>query len=841
MVDLDILTAMGSSQDRLKEIFTAINPSPDEDAIMNEEQREARQKDLAIRAKFEEDIRFKFSEQIYLTLGNWPMYSAVDLAWDAAPINKATVPLMLYAQGKLDVEKCAQSLKDLPDSEKYITKDQKGTATGIDLPKFFEVNFNLVRSVITRRLAAQANKYNALYPHYKYEARSTSQVAKLRGDIVSQVMDIVTDGYDLRHHDMQCARDAMLYGHCLDFVRASWEREMQYVRDDSVNPDLALKGELKLKPEITKEGLGWVNPHPTRTCVDNAYPTSSLNSDTGCNWVLFWDIVRYGDVSLNTKFWNRDNVSYSVGFINLFSAYANYFSQYYCTINPPCSLNKIDLSAQNDRLANVGIYAQNQAGSSMLLANYFRKIVPKDMGIGDYPFPVWLRMVVCGTNTVVYAEFLPSSPCCYLGINENDSRQYNISIAMELIPYQDQMSQLLSLLLLTVQSTNFRVLTVDTDSATPEMVNAFKADVQGKNRYNLVHVWAYSGNKMRELGVEPRKIIELIQTQPSQAVTQIFEAMTKLVQLAERLMALSPQELGQPAPREISATETTLIAGTTETMYGFISDAIDAFRAAKKRILYEAWQSCGSSDVRVPVLHRYPVSVIKKAGFEVLKEDDEETYSDPEAPRRHTIIGSKKALRYDYIFTSRDGALRSVNTQAANALVQLLGVVKDPMVLQKIGPSKYFEILNEIFRLSGTGVDLAVELDDSEENTFGPDQQQQIAQVLEQITANLEQERQTVAQQSQEIQKLNQTVDQLLEEIKTLAEQVQEMQGEMTGANVDPVKRAQDAQKLAIDGQIGQLDILSRQQDIQQTQESHELDLRLKKMKAMKEASASAT
>ena len=321
----------------------------------------------------------------------------------------------------------------------------------------------------------------------------------------------------------------------------------------------------------------------------------------------------------------------------------------------------------------------------MLIANYYRKIIPKDWGIGDYPYPVWLRMVVAGDKTVVYAEFLPSSPACYCGMNENDSRQLNISIAMELLPYQDQMSQLLSFLLLILQGDYQHILCVDVDSvesndAGKKMLDEFRKDVQGKNRYVATKVFEYSGIKMKDRGVDVKQIISMVQTQPSQGITMIFQAMSQLVQLAERLMALSPHELGQPAPREISATETNMMAGTTETIYGFISDSIDEFRASKKRMLYESYMACGSQSIRVPVANRYTKAVIAKAGFEVFDEDEESIiWVDREEPTYHTIIGTKIKLLYEYIFTSRDGALRSVNTQAANVLTQLLGTLQNPI------------------------------------------------------------------------------------------------------------------------------------------------------------------
>jgi hypothetical protein len=832
MVDLDVLEAMGSTQERLRQIFTAQPPPTDaEKALLPEEACDRLEKDIKLRDRFESDINRRFSEQINYALQNYQMYSAVDVAWDAAPINKETYPLLLYAQGRLDLGKCGKQLKDLPCVDKYTTKDAQGNIVGVNLPKFFEVNFNLVRSVITRRLAAQANKYMALYPYYKYEPRSTSQVGKLRADVLSQVMDIQTDQFDHRHHEVQVMRDAMLYGHCVDFVRARWEREEQTIFDPDINPELRDPKDPKYKTVITKEGVGWVNPHPSRIFWDNAYPMSSINCDVGSEFIGFWDVIRYGDIAANPKYWNRSTISYSATIVQLFSTYAQYFSQYYCTIIPPCDINTLDLSARNDRLNNLGLYAQDMRDSSMIIAEYFKKIVPKDWGIGDYPFPVWLRMKVAGDKTVVYAEFLPSSPACYCGINENDSRQLNISIGMELLPYQDQMTQLLSFLLMVLQGDFQRILCVDIDTATPEMIKQFRIDVQGKERYVATKVFEYSGAKLKDLGINPKDIITLVQTAPSQAITMIFQAMAQLISLSERLLALSPHELGQPAPREISATEVNMMAGTTETIYGFISDAIDEYRSAKKRVLYESYMICGSQTIRVPIASRYTKAIIQKAGFEVFDEDEESIiWVDREEPAYHTITGTKSKLLYEYIYTSRDGGLRAVNTQSANVLTQLLGTLQNPILLQSIKKEKLFEIYNEIFRLSGAAVDLNLEVEAGESNQMGPNKQQQMEQVLQSLTQHAEQDAQGLQQAMAQIQDLGKKFEEMINVVKELTSKVDEIDKKPNVVQVDPMKFIMGRQKMNMDRAQGA-------QKMRHAEETHAVDTAIKGMKAMAEVS----
>jgi hypothetical protein len=624
----------------------------------------------------------------------------------------------------------------------------------------------------------------------------------------------------------------MLYGHSLDFVRAKWEREEQTIFDPDINPELRDPKDPKYKTVITKEGVGWVNPHPSRIFWDNAYPMSSINCDVGSEFIGFWDVIRYGDVAANPKYWNRSTISYSATIVQLFSTYAQYFSQYYCTIIPPCDINTLDLSARNDRLNNLGLYAQDMRDSSMIIAEYFKKIIPKDWGIGDYPYPVWLRMKVAGDKTVVYAEFLPSSPACYCGINENDARQLNISIGMELLPYQDQMTQLLSFLLMVLQGDFQRILCVDIDSVASgpdgaKMLTDFRADVKGQNKYVATKVFEYSGTKMKELGIDPKNIITLVQTAPSQAITMIFQAMSQLIQLAERLMALSPHELGQPAPREISATETNMMAGTTETIYGFISDAIDEYRAAKKRVFYESYMICGSQTIRVPIANRYTKAIVHKAGFEVFDEDDESIiWVDRDEPAYHTVVGTKSKLLYEYIYTSRDGGLRAVNTQSANVLTQLLSTLQNPIILQSIKKEKLFEIYNEIFRLSGAAVDLNLELGPGESNEMGPNKQQQMEQVLQQLTQHAEQDAQGIAQVGQQVAALGQKFEELRKIVAELTGKVDEIDRKPNVVQVDPMKFLMGRQKMNMDRAEGM-------QKMRHAEESHTVDTAIKGMKAM--------
>ena len=134
---------------------------------------------------------------------------------------------------------------------------------------------NMVRSLVTRRLAAQSSKYSNLYPFYKYEPRGNRPVDKLKADVLSQRVDIMADDYGYRNHDIQVLRNALLYAQSIDFVAAKWD--IQY-SIDGASYDKENKEWINVKTSIDKEGLQWVTPHPLRAFYDTSAPVSAINT-----------------------------------------------------------------------------------------------------------------------------------------------------------------------------------------------------------------------------------------------------------------------------------------------------------------------------------------------------------------------------------------------------------------------------------------------------------------------------------------------------------------------------------------------------------------------------------
>lgn len=816
MVNPLVLKKHGTTRERLRQIFERRqmqDPGPE----ASEDQKEAYQqflKDEKTRQLIESEIQERMEEAVSWGVKNYQFYAAVDIAWDTTAVTKVMMPLLMYAQGKLKLDACAQQLTQIPGTDSYISRDKDGKPTSINLPKFVETSINIVRSIVTRRHAAQSVKYSNLYPYYKYESRSTGQVGKCKADVMSQQAEVIVDGFGYRHHDSQVMRDGFLYGHSIDFISSAWEVHRSEVIDtkaEAFNTFLAAGVESKLqdlptKSIIYKEGLSWTNPHPTRLIVDDNYPLPAINEDCGPEFIGYWDIVRFSDIDSNPLFFNTTSVSYGEKLWSLYSTYNNYFGQYYDRItspqaalipvadssNPPnAAYAHTDLAASNDRKANVGIYNSETKNAGTFKAEYFRKLKPSDYGIGTYPYPIWIRLVVAGDSTVVYAEPLYSKPAAVLSINENDSRKLNASFAHDVMWAQDMMSNLISQMMVAVQGELLKIIAINKDIVDDNDYKEIKKILEGREfaAKGPIVIPVSLQKMVGEMDLKLDALFKIGETQQAQSVETIIRAMAQLMNLLERLASMSPAEQGQPAPREISATEVTEMASTTQNVYAFISDGIDEYRAAKKRILYETMVSAMRDKKQVPVLGRYSKKTIKKAGFTVVGDADDVAMS--ERPMTVNVIGDSSALAHDYIFTTRDGSERPVNTQAANTLVQLLqAVLQVPEVREKIGREKIYEMFNEVFRLSGTGTDLNLEVQEGDSAGFGEDQIAAMGQLLEQLKVALQeiatatqQNAAAIGEQEQMNEKQESVLQGLMESldlVKKTATDIEKLSGRMT-------------------------------------------------------------
>lgn len=725
MTDPKVLARFGCTNDRLREIFTssrATEPLP-EDATPEQKAAVERQNaNHKIRRRWEDEIRSNMLEGIATNCRNSRPCQAVDMAWDAPPISRETVPLLLWAMGKINVPRLWDILScELGETTartffpKEATKDNMLKPM---VPRICDIKIDIVRSYVTRRLASLDALYANQWPLFSYDPRGAEAVAMLRADALTQRVDIMADAYNYRHFGTQTRRDMLLYGQSIVFPRTAWDRQISW----RFKPTNTGKPSEEVESYITREGLDFVNPHPNRVCADLSAPLANINTDTGPRWIFYYDITRYRNLwDDKGKYFNIDQIWFSENWTQLTAMFPEFFGWYFdpCVLAWP-DINGTDPTLINDRAARTGVYATEWKDKGVLIFPYFKKINPKVEGIGDYDADVWVKLIVAGDNTVIAAEWLPSLPCAYGGINWNDNKVANQSMAMALLSYQDQASNIWSHALQQLRSSLVQLWLIDTDSLDQAIVDELNKNAANAEWWVDAKVLKYSAKKLAELGIQdPAKAFQIIQNQIQGVLQNAFLAMGQLLNTCDRLMILSPNELGQPNPREVAAREVQEIANSVQAIAAFNNEGPREQIAAMKEMIYESLICFAEENVRLPVIGRYTKAVIKAAGFEVPPEVDKEVEDNQAVPVGTPIMGSLKNLRYDYIFTSRDGAERPQNAKGAQVLQQLLGpILQDPEMRAAFGKKRIFGMINTMMRMSGAPTNEQIQIADGEEDAI---------------------------------------------------------------------------------------------------------------------------
>jgi len=551
---------------------------------------------------------------------------------------------------------------------------------------------------------------------------------------------MISDQYGYRHDFLQVLRKSYLHTSAVSFVESSWDREQQIRFNEDGEEEVV----------TTKEGLNFVHPHITRIFHDSAYPLSSLNHDSGINYVGFWDITRKGDVYANPAYFNRELIKQFSKYSSQYSSYKTFFDIYY----PDTILSYVEdtdyasvLVRDNNRKDNQGLLSSCEDDQALFITTYFEKIIPKEVGIGDYPHPVWLRLILANDNTVIHGEILPSKPGAVLEYNRDDSRMRAASMAHEILPFQDQIDNLFSQLVYLMRLESFLILSVDTDLVPEEIRDELKSFVEKGKYHSQAMLVEFSStheeqlhNKNQTRGDVPFKFQA---TDLRSQIVTTMEGISKIIQLLEKTQMMSPQELGQFNQRETSASEVFEVANTTNAIHGFLSHGPDEYRAAMKEIIYESFIAKGEDKVFVPVIETFQDKVIESAGFKV-KGKARGVEIEGQIKDGYLITGSKKKLIHDYVFNSRDGSERTVSSEVANGILQFLGAMMgNEMFVNMIGPDQMTKLIGEAFRLLGTTLNLKI---DPEAQGMAPPQKviEQIAQQVQQNTQVLQELQQLI-------------------------------------------------------------------------------------------------
>lgn len=838
MIDLDALSAAGLTNAYLKKVFTAKPPSTNGKKVPTQKKPERGGAPFTgpgtvttpitlerlpdnpspwdVRCYLETMIRGQIIEGQARCANLFDKFAAVDLAYSSIPIHPLVPDLMKVAMGHITIDQCHKSIAGMSErmADVMFEKDSRGKVQSVNRPKLIEVSHNLVNSFVTRRVAALATEIYQTYPVLKYDTFSNTQTAKLGGDVMTQIAEQMAGMYDYRHDYEESIRQSSLYTSSFKFKSQAWTADRQTLPDYPPANGADNAGRKKkppLKRRIVKEGVLFKLPHPSRVSWDIGQPLSKLNSDCGPNWINHWELVQLGAILDDPAYFNTDCITYDRDMYGWMEQYASYFSQYYgaggCTtpdstqkINPWCDrgcTSAAALSLSNDRVANIGAWAQTYRGVSTILTQHYIKMVPKQNGLGRYEDPVWIRFVMAANTTVVYAEICGSCPASVSTYNGCDGLLINQSFAMQAIQWQQMLTNDLNELQHVTAQGLIRVWCINTDGMAKgeiELVeNTLKnpdfaelKDIVIKYKLSLLNARAEDSRTQTEK-------IKQIQIDTAGKATEIFNRMVQTLALAERLMFFSPSELGQVSPRTTTATEQKSIKDTTLGIRDYHLIGVKAQINADKRIIHDSYMAFGSDEIECPVAGRYDLKVIEAAGFEVVDDG-----SGPSPDGLYTIRGKKLGVAYDYVYTTRNTDDLPPDAARAQGIAQVYDILsKDQVLSSNMTLDQRIELVNSLFGiLSPEVAKLRVPPGvDGSKTQAGEMQQMQ-----EQSKTAFQQIAQSLQQLNQKQQQTDQQVQQISDGQKALAQALTQLSGVLAKQAVPTTPPARPALPVAPTG-----------------------------------------
>jgi hypothetical protein len=694
---------------------------------------------------------------------DYRLFKALDWARDTSFYQISFTQLRHLLSSKPDDKKVMETINSwglahlLPDEIGLDGQPCCDPASGkpkkmINLPVFTNIFVPLVVAYVTIRWAKLFNERD-LSPLFKYEPVQYTKENRARCEILTQVVQRQSTQFDYKADLRQHILQMLHYGFCIEFPREAWFAEKQ---EDGAG-----------KEKIVREGLRFNLPHPSRVYYDLYHRLSTLNSNNGCEYAGYWELCRYGDIESSPLYWNKDKISY--GSVSWFDVGKSDFIEevFPCTMSFPdlTKIGGIGGSGPLDRQSEIGstFYNNNDRDAATLLTQHFQRLVPAEHDLGTYKYPVWFRFVTASDNAVIWAEPLAFDKLPTSAYDADFNKGRFNSLGLDVIPFQDHISNVLTQWIMAVKENLKNPVFYDRDKVTEESVRELR-NYGNKTYGGRVYIPFSSTQNYRMNERQPEAFFTPQLTHHNTAELQTL--LIGILDVLERMLQFSSQELGQPATHEQTAEETRVIARYTANRVQLTGSFVDDAVYAKKCVIYDATMAHADKEITVGISSSFAATeeefnkLMKTLGFTI---QDETTYdpNDPDAMR--TVKGDKSALQLEAFASTRDANNRIDNLAVADSMSKMfLAIAQNPVLLQSIGTVQLVELINQIavalglpkeFRLKGKAIDVSAPAE------------QQGAQVTDLLTKFSEQVKQAMdSKQEETLQAAGQQTAQIVQQ-----------------------------------------------------------------------------
>ena len=728
-------------------------------------------------------IRSRVQEGMSRNLADWQWVYAVDKALDT-PFRQFYPRLFGALEGG-DLKGCCDIMRGLDLGNCItVTKDKDGKDQYAVNEENFVILVGLCSSYLKARWAKITNDRRA-NPFHKYEPAKLTMVNRTKCEVLTDRVQVMSDQYGYFEVFKQAVHKMLAYSFAIAFIKEEWHTEEQQraaTVKDALESGVGDIGEPKVRvgdavDEIVKEGLRYDIPKPNRVYRDLAHPLYTINTDTGCQFGGYWQIVRYRELK-NAGFWNDDKISLGNGTNPLVDYSSQYFQIYDNAIKvaPSCRPPTVDDTAivpgantstnLEAALANQW-YGTDHMDQGALVTNHFEKLVPKDNGLGEYPHPVWFRFVLAGDGcTVLWACALPHIPMWYMGYDADESRAKNPSLVMEILPYQYQFETALSQIILSNRQNLSNLTLLNTDVLDDKQDWVKEIAGWGSTiwkKLNIVPASFKRLNRLLQSNSRSQQEMGVSLTLPKASLQEQIAVANMILSTLERALGMSNLEIAQTASHEISATETRSLAAATSNRLTFTATAADSGRDAWKRQIYAYLMAFGDDDMygHIPADNPITQEQLTALGFTFV---DHDSLVGAEKYRRVRTQKASLAIPLYEFASTRDGEDRISDSAIATVMATLArDVMSNPMLAQAIGAEQALQWVNAIGYFAGMPRDFKLRFAGKPIEEQQAEAQAMLKQVSEQ----------TLAEADQHIIK---AVTPVVEQIKAIGQQLAMMQ-----------------------------------------------------------------
>jgi hypothetical protein len=709
-------------------------------------------------------------------------YWAIDLAYEE-PLNqtKATLIRNFLQQEWETPEKALEGLSrwGLIESDLFIDAKIDGVDVKVvNPPVLFKTIVPIVQAYTKARLSKIFNERNGS-PLLPYNPLKQTTLNEVVCEIVTDLVQTISTlyGYPNVLHD--AIQQMLKYGVALAFPREEWHYEEQLHLVDG-----------KEKKFTVKEGLRYVFPHPTRMFWDMMYPLHTINTDTGCEFAGYWNVIRYGDILENREYWNRAAITY--GESNWFNQplAKNYFQEVF-----PCQLQFPSLDVGNKREDRAAYYSKADEDKAVFTAEMYMKIVPSRWGLGlyedaklkklkaSYDYPVWHKFTLAGDNTIIWAEPCAYTPPLFMGYDYDPNAARNSSLSLECISAQDQVSNLMTQMLISSKQNLTNVIFYDNQQINKTDIE--KMSYKGDARIMGPMFIGFDSLKVGRAGTQPDKAFQTVALQ-KQDINQLLQMVSTTLNLLERTLQISAQETGGSASHQQSKEEVQQTGGASTNRLMYTSSFVDEFIDAWKRQLYEGYQAYGDAEISAQVSADIDNldAMLTQIGFSKTMEGAEKSM----------VKGSKDKLRLEGFARANEGPQMQEDKERAQVIFQTLGTIAaQPELFKAIGIKNFLQTLEWAARLGGAPRGFRLRLGpQTKDDSISEAIQQAIVQA-QQATLQAVEEKiaKPVAQEmASDKQRLDQ-IDQVLQQLQGIYKMASQNQDKLA------LKKAETDQKLS--------------------------------------------